>query len=35
MDAYEITILLPNQTQMKGNPVFIAQHATAPDAGSI
>jgi exodeoxyribonuclease V alpha subunit len=29
MEAYEITFLLPKQTQMKGHPVFIAQHATA------
>ena len=29
MEAYEITFLLPKQTQMKGHPVFIAQYATA------
>ncbi|WP_413815197.1 DUF4186 family protein [Desulfosarcina sp.] len=29
MEAYEITFLLPKQTQMIGHPVFIAQHATA------
>jgi exodeoxyribonuclease V alpha subunit len=29
MEPYEITFLLPKQTQMKGHPVFIAQHATA------
>jgi hypothetical protein len=29
MEPYEITFLLPKQTQMKGHTVFIAQYATA------